>query len=122
MKVLLCLRQFGLSFVTSHLSSLSDALANSMPLRAVEGVEGVSTCSLVVQFEGGANVLAKVQGKRGSCIPWVEHNLEQTFGRAVTLGPLRSRCQDKLRVQGFSQRKCLCGKKKKKKQEGSQGW
>ena len=63
MKVL-CLRQFGLSFITSHLSSLSDALANSMPLRAVEGVEGVSTCSLVVQFEGGANV-GKSAGEEG---------------------------------------------------------
>lgn len=54
-----------------------------MPLRAVEGVEGVSTRSLVVQLEGGTNVLAKMQGKRGSCTPWVEYNLVQTFGRAI---------------------------------------
>ena len=54
-----------------------------MPLRAVEGVDGVSTCSLVVQFEDRTNVLAKVQGKRGSCAPWVEYNLVKTFGRAV---------------------------------------
>ena len=54
-----------------------------MPLRAAKGVEGVSTCSLEVQFEGGTNVLAKAQVKRGSRTLQVECKLGQTFGRAI---------------------------------------